>query len=179
VDRADTSYLPLIVASGVLGASPGSRLFLKLREERGYSINATSTVVAYKDAGEWRVTGDVSAGKIADAVPVFLDEIRRMSAEPIPAAELDDVKRSIVARFALTLEQLAQQVTYIGIRRTNGLSADYWDRFPDRILAVTAEDAQRAAARYMDVAKLQIVAVGDAGQLVPILQPLGEVTVVN
>ena len=57
-----------------------------------------------------------------------------------------------------------------------GLSADYWQRFPDIIQAVTAEDVRRVAAKYMDPSKAQITAVGDRGQLVPQLVPFGPIT---
>ena len=118
----------------------------------------------------------MNAGRDSEALDAFLAEIQRIATEPVPGAELDAAKRSIVASFAVTLEQLAQRVSYLSIRRSYGLSSDYWDRYPERIMAITAEDAQRAAAKYFDPARLQLIAVGDASKLEPLLALKAPVT---
>ena len=63
----------------------------------------------------------------------------------MPAEELDDAKRSLIGLFALTLEAQAQLAAYMAIRRMEGLSADYWERYPDMLQAVTADDVRRAS----------------------------------
>ena len=64
-------------------------------------------------------------------------------------------------------------------RRGYGLSNDYWDRFPEKLMSISQADTRRVASQYMDMSKLQIVAVGDAAQLEPVLKPLGQVVVVK
>jgi len=51
---------------------------------------------------------------------------KRIGTEIVPDGELGDAKRSIVASFALTLEQLTPLVSYMSSRRVYGLSPDYW-----------------------------------------------------
>ena len=109
----------------------------------------------------------------------MLGELRRIGAAPIPAEEVEIAKQGIIASFAVTLEQVQQLVNYLAARRSHELSADYWDRYPEKLMAVTVADTQKAAARYMDLSKLQIVAIGDAAQIEPLVKPLGEVTVVR
>jgi zinc protease len=176
-NRADADHLSMVVANVVLGSGPSSRLFTKLREQTGASFNAQSGLTTYRHGGYWLVYGDTSAARTGDALKGFLDEVQRLSTEPIPAQELDDAKRSIIGRFALTLEAQSQIAIYMGYRRTEGLSADYWARYPDMLQAVTADDIRRAAARHMDISKVQIVAVGSRDQLGPLLAPFGPVTV--
>lgn len=60
-------------------------------------------------------------------------------------------------------------------RRNEGLSADFWERFPAVIQAVTAEDIRRVAAKYMDPSTVQIVAVGEREQVVTALKPFGTI----
>jgi zinc protease len=177
VDRVHADYLPLVVADCVLGGSPAARLFTILREERGLTFGAYSALSAFKHGGDWRVFGDVNAGRDGEALDAFLAELQRIAAEPIPASELDAAKRSIVASFAVTLEQLSQRVAYLSSRRSYGLSADYWDRYPERIMAISADDVLRTAAKYFDPSRLQIVAVGDASKLEPLLAAKAPVTV--
>jgi predicted Zn-dependent peptidase len=173
--RADSEYLPMLVANMALGGLPGSRMVRVMREERGLSHNATSNVVTYRTGGFWLAYGDVATHRTAEALDAVLGELKRLAQEPIPAAEIDDARRAIVGRFALNLEQLPQIATNLALRRVEGLSADYWDRFPDAIQAVTAEDVRRVAAKYMDVAKAQIVAVGSQDDVVPLLKPYGPI----
>jgi zinc protease len=176
VERVNPDYLALFVANRVLGATPSARLFVKLREERGLTTGVYSIVTGLKSGGDWRSYGDVTAARHGEALDLILAEIGRMATEPVPAAELESVKRSIVASFALTLEQLAQNVSYMTTRRIYGLSPDYWDRYPEKIMAISAEDVQRVSAKYLAPGRLQIVAVGDASSLVPLLSPQAPVT---
>jgi zinc protease len=84
-----------------------------------------------------------------------------------------DMKRAIVAVFALSLENPSQVLGYYVQNWLYGLPADYWDTYPAKINAVTAAQAQAAAKKYWDASKLQIVAVGDAGKVTDILKKKG------
>ena len=154
----------LVIANRV-SREPRARLFTKLRGERGLTFSAGSQLFAHAHGGDWRATADVTSARVDEGIEAFLTELRRVASERVPAQELDDAKRSMVASFALTLEQLAQVVSYISSRRVYGLSTDYWQRFPEKVMAISAEDVQRVARRYMDFNRLQVVAVGDALQL--------------
>jgi zinc protease len=57
------------------------------------------------------------------------------------------------------------------------LPPDYWDNYPAKIMAVTAEQVQRVARKYIVPDDLQIVAVGDAAKLKPVLDKYGAVQV--
>jgi hypothetical protein len=57
------------------------------------------------------------------------------------------------------------------------LPVDYWDTYPQKVEAVTADDVQRVAQKYVDLDRLQIVAVGDASKTRGILAKYGEVEV--
>ena len=98
------------------------------------------------------------------ALTDLLAEIADMRDKPVPEKELQDAKRAIVASFALSLESPTQVLGYYVQNWLYGLPANYWDTYPAKINAVTAAQAQAAAAKYWDPSKLQIVAVGDAEQ---------------
>ncbi len=179
VDRAHLDLLPLIVANRVLGGTPIARLFTKLRNERGLTFSAGSLLQAHAHGGDWRATGDITSARVDEGIEAFLAELRRIAADPVPSHELDEAKRSMVASFALTLEQLGPVVTYISSRRVYGLSTDYWERYPERVMAVSAHDVHRVATQYLAMDRLQVVAIGDATQLEPLLSPLGATRVVR
>ena len=179
VDRAHPDQLALVVANRVLGGGPASRLFIKLREERGLTYGVLTQVDAFKHGGDWRGAGEITSARIGEGVDALAGELKRIGTETVSDQELDDAKRSIVASFAVTLEQLPQLVSYMSSRRVYGLSPDYWDRFPQKIMAISPADIKRVGATYMDMSRLQIVAVGDPATLRPVLERFGHVMVVK
>ena len=82
------------------------------------------------------------------ALTDLLDEIRQMRDIPVPAEELANTKRAIVAGFARSLESPSAILNNYIDSYVYKLPADYWDKYPDRIDAVTAADVQRVAKKY-------------------------------
>jgi predicted Zn-dependent peptidase len=171
--RLDPDYEELTVANRVLGGTMG-RLFRHLREGKGYTYGIGSGFSATGYRGDWSASTSVRTEVTEPALTDLLAEIAEMRDKPVPADELADVKRAIVASFALSLENPQSVLGYYTERWLYGLPADYWDRYPARISAVTAAEAQAAARKYWDPARLQIVAVGDATKIAPILEKKGE-----
>ena len=113
----------------------------------------------------------------AGAMTEFMNEINRIRDKAVPESELEENKRSIVAGFALSLERPSELLDYAITIKVYGLPADYWDTYPAKIMAVTAEQVQRVARKYILPDDLQIVAVGDAVKLKPVLDKYGAVQV--
>jgi zinc protease len=177
IDRRDADYVPVVVANRVFGGGPAARLFLNLREEKGYTYGVYSNFTAVRYAGPWTASGDVTAGVTEGAMREFFHEINRLRDEAVPDAELDEARRAVVANFALSLEQPQRLLNYAVDRTIYSLPEDYWETYPAKISAVSAADAQRVAQKYLDPAKIQIVAVGDAKQVLPVFQKYGAVKV--
>ena len=55
------------------------------------------------------------------------------------------------------------------------LPADYWDRYAERVMAVTAPQIQAAARKYLAADRMQVVAVGDPARVADTLRKLGTV----
>jgi len=105
----------------------------------------------------------------------LLDEIRQLRDVPIPAPELADAKRAMIASFALSLESPAQ---LLGLSVTGWrykLPADYWDGYAERVTAVTSGQLQAMARKYLAADRLQIVAVGDPASIAEPLKRFGAV----
>jgi zinc protease len=177
IDRRSSDYVPMVVMNYILGGGSSGRLFLNLREEKGYTYGVYSDFTALRYPGPWRAGGNMRTEVTAGALVEFFNEIRRIRDQTVPPAELEDGKRAIAARFALSLEQ---PTTILGLavsRVQFRLPDDYWDTYPDKIMAVTAEDVQRVARKYLDPDALQIVAVGDGLKIQSVLEPYGPVEV--
>jgi len=111
------------------------------------------------------------------AMREFFNELRRIREEKVPAGELEEKKRLVVASFALSLESPATLLNYAITRKDYNLPEDYWDTYPEKISAVTADDVQRVAQKYLTLDHIQIVAVGDATKIKPVMEKYGKVTV--
>lgn len=177
IDRRDPDYIPLTVANHILGGGAAARLFLNLREEKGYTYGVYSNFTALKYPGPWRAYGDVRTEVTAGAMTEFFREFDRIRNERVPSTELEEAKRSLVASFALSLESQAELLGYAIVRRIYGFPADYWDAYPAKMMAVTADDIQRVAKKYINPDNMQVVAVGDVSKIRPVLEKYGPVEV--
>jgi zinc protease len=161
----------------VLGGGSSARLFNNLREDKGYTYGAYSSIIAGEFIGPWTASSEVRTDVTEGAMREFFNEFRRMRDEKVPAAELEEKKRAVVARFALSLESPATLLNYAITRRIYGLPEDYWDTYPARISAITPEEVQRVARQYLNLDEIQIVAVGDAAKIKTVMEKYGKVTV--
>jgi zinc protease len=177
VARPDPDYVPLAVMDRIVGGGAAARLFLNLREEHGYTYGAYSMLVARKYAGPWIAEGSMRTDATSGAMTEFMNEVNRIRDKEVPEKELEEAKHGIVASFALSLEDPAQLLDYAITQKIYGLPADYWDTYPAKIMAVTAEQVRRVAKQYIVPDALQIVAVGDASKIKPVLEKYGPVEV--
>lgn len=177
VKRADPDYVALAVMDRIVGGGAAARLFMNLREEKGYTYGAYSGFAAFKYAGPWFAFGNMRTDATDGAMTEFLKELNRIRDQPVPESELEEDKRSMVASFALSLEDPAELLTYAMTQRFYGLPADYWDTYPAKIMNVTAEQVQRVAQKYIVPDDLQIAAVGDASKIKTVLEKYGPVEV--
>jgi zinc protease len=175
INRTSPDYDVVSLLNAIIGGGPTGRLFLNLREEKGWTYGAYSAVSAPRFRGDWSAQTEIKGDVTDQAVREILNEVNRTRTEPIPDKEFLDKKRSLVAGFALALETPAAILgNYITSRRYN-LPADYWDKYPERMMAVSKAQVQAVAVKYLDPARLQIVAVGDARKIGDGLKQFGAV----
>jgi zinc protease len=178
IDRRSPDYFPMVVMNHILGAGTG-RLFLNLREEKGYTYGVYSDFTALHYPGAWRAGGNMRTEVTAPALEEFFNEIRRIRDQDVPQPELEAGKRAIAASFALSLEQPASPLNFAIAAKRYGFPPDYWDRYAEKIMAVTAADVRRVAGKYLDPGDMQLVVVGDAEKIKPAVVKYGPVSVYN
>lgn len=175
IERTSPDYFSVLLADKVLGGGPSGRLFLNLREDKGYTYGAYSTFGGSKFRGTWTSSAEVRTDVTEGAMNEFMSELNKLRTTPVPAAELEDAKRSIIGSFALSLEQPGSLLQNIITQKLYNLPADYWDTYPQKVAAITAADVQKAAQKYIDMGHLQVVAVGDAAKAREVLAKYGKV----
>ena len=175
IERTSPDYFAVLLADRVFGGGPSARLFLNLREDKGYTYGAYSNFGGSKFRGTWVSSSEVRTDVTEGAMKEFMYELNRMRNELVPAEELDNAKRAIIGSFALSLEQPGTLLQNIITQKLYNLPADYWDTYPQKVSAITAQDVQKAAQKYLDMGHLQVVAVGDAAKAREILAKYGKV----
>jgi zinc protease len=175
IERTSPDYFAVLLADRVFGGGPSGRLFMNLREDKGYTYGAYSFFSGSKFKGTWGASSEVRTDVTEGAMKEFMYELNRLRNEPVAAEELENAKRAIVGSFALSLEQPAGLLQNVITQKLYNLPADYWDTYPQKVSAITAADVQNAAKKYLELEKLQVVAVGDAAKAREVLMKYGKV----
>src|SRR5215813_11135998 len=173
IERNNPDYYALDVMNQVLGGGASARLFLNLREDKGYTYGAYSGFTAAKYRGAFRASTEVQTDVTKGSMDELIYEFKRIRDEKTPADEFDRAKRTIVGSFALQLESPQSLLGDIITQKIYNLPADYWDTYPQKIAAVTPDEVQRVARKYLDLTKLQIVAVGDVKRIAEVMKQFG------
>jgi zinc protease len=177
VRRADPDYIPLRVMNRILGEGPAARLFLELREEKGYTYGAYSNFSAHNYPGVFFANTEVRNAVTDPSLRDLLAEFSRIRDEKVPEAELDEARRAIVARFALSLESPATLLNSWLTVNYYHLPMNYWDQYPAEVAKVSQDDIQRVGRKYLDKDHMQVVCVGDAKQIGSALAKYGPLDV--
>ena len=166
--------IKLRVANQILGGNEG-RLFLNLRETRGYTYGAYSRYNTDRLVGSFYASAEVRNEVTDSAITEMIREIRRMRDELVTSDELDLAKKFISGTFGLSLENPQTISRFaIDIERYN-LPKDYYKNYLKALNAVTAEDVRTVARKYFDADRMHIIVVGKASEVAPKLSSFGRI----
>jgi zinc protease len=172
--RTSPDYFPLMLMHTVLGANASSRLFMNLREEKGYTYGAYTILDARRTAGMFRATAEVRTPVTGDSLKEFFYELNRIRNEPVSAKEIADAKSYLTGVFPLRLETqegLTDQLVQIKMLK---LPDNYLQLYRDRVQAVTIEEIQRAAQKYVKPDEAALIVVGDGASVLDQIRPYVE-----
>ncbi|HEU4712163.1 MAG TPA: pitrilysin family protein [Pyrinomonadaceae bacterium] len=172
--RTSPDYFPMLLMHTVLGANASSRLFMNLREEKGYTYGAYSNLDARRTAGTFRATAEVRTPVTGDSLKEFFYELNRIRNEPVSQKEIGDAKSYLTGVFPIRLETqegLTDQLVQIKMLR---LPDDYLNNYRDRVQAVTIEEVQRVAQKYVKPDEAALIVVGDGSAVLDQIRPYCE-----
>jgi zinc protease len=173
VDRTNPDYIACLVMNQVLGSGPAARLFRIIREEKGYTYGISSSFSASHYQQHFLTATSVRTEVTEPALADTLQEFREIRDVRVPKDEFEAAKHALVGSFAMVLENPAGVLARWMQQREYGLPEDYWDTYPEKIMAITAEDVQRVAKKYVPYDNVQIIAVGDGSKIHDLLKKFG------
>jgi len=172
--RTTPDWFALEVLNTILGGAFTSRLNQNLRETRGYTYGAFSQFVPRRLSGAFVALASVVTAKTDSSLIEFLKELRRIRDETVAPAELAKAKAYLTLGLPGDFETTGGAAARFRELLSLGLPLDYYDRYVDRINAVTAADVQRVARQYIDPDRFDIVVVGDKAKIEAGIKALNE-----
>ncbi len=167
----DPDYLAALVANRILGGGGEARLFLNLREDKGYTYGSFSRIGNDKYApSRFRATASVRNMVTDSSVVEVLKEVDRITKEPVTEMELKNTKANYVGNFVLALEQPSTIARYALNIETEGLPKDFYKTYLERINAITVEDVQKVAQKYFHINNARVVVVGKGSEVLENLE---------
>lgn len=166
------------VMNRVLGDGASGRLFMTLREAKSWTYGAYSGFERRKGVGYFVANTEVRTEVTDSALVELLAQLKRVTTEPISAADIDAAKNAIAGAFPLGVETSAQVAAKVASTKLYGLGSDYLAKYRQRIAAVTPVAAQAAALAGIKPAQALIVVVGDGGKIYERLRTIAPVRIV-
>ena len=137
---SDPDYIPVLIANQILGGGAEGRLFLNLREDKGYTYGSYSSVGTDKYSNaRFRASAQVRNAVTDSAVVEILSEIKKIGTERVSEVDLKNAKEKYKGSFVRSLERPETVANFALNIETQGLSADFYENYLSRIYAVTAE----------------------------------------
>lgn len=167
----EADYIPLSVTNTLLGGSFGSRITSNIREEKGYTYSPFSQLsTRYHDAF-WAEVADVTTAVTGPSLKEIFYEINRLRKEPPSEAELKGIQDYIAGVFILQNSSRQGIIGQLAFADLNNLGDDFLETYVKKVYAITPQQVQQMAQKYLATDKMTIVVVGDkskiAGQLAP------------
>ena len=177
VPRSHPDAVPLKVVNQILGGGASARLFLNLRETKGYTYGAYSRLKTYRHDGIFQLGASVKADVTSESIQEFLNELDGMPAGPPTGEELSRCQNELTGAFLRQTERAASVAEMELIRRLYQLPENYYETFLPTVLAVKVEDVLAMSQRFLDSQRVLITVVGDRTRVEKELEQFGKVAV--
>jgi predicted Zn-dependent peptidase len=174
ITRTSPDYFPLLLMHTILGANASSRLFMNLREHKGYTYGAYSNLDARKLAGTFRATAEVRTAVTGASLHEFFYELDRIRSEAVSQEEITNAKSYLSGVFPIRIETQDGLIDQMVSIKMFDQPDDYLAAYRERVNAVTVEQIQQMAQKYVRPHEAAVVIVGDAAEINEQIKPYAE-----
>ena len=168
----DPDYFAAILANQILGGDYNSYLMSNLREKNAWTYDAGSRIGNSRYISRFIAYTAVRNAVTDSAIVEMLKEIKRIRIEKVAPNVLQNVKASYIGQFVMEIEKPETIAGYALDIRTQELPEDFYEKYIEKINAVTAEDIMRVANKYILPDQERIVVVGKGAEILPSLEKL-------
>lgn len=157
--RNDPRFMSLRLLRRLLAGGGSSRLHLRLREELGIVYSVEGAIGAYDETGCLAIDLSTAPETLLKAVDVTLSELQRLIEEPVPAAELERVRRSYIFDLEYSQDSAFEMGGRYGWGELMGVVKTI-EEDQQEAASITAEDIRQTATVLFAPENLRLVAVG-------------------
>ncbi len=175
----DPDYLTSRVLNYILGGGSSSRLFMNLREDKGYTYGAYSSIGSDKVITNFTANASVRSAVTDSAANEIINEIRKLRENGVTEKELEAAKANISGSFGRSLESPSTIATFAINTERYDLPEDFYATYLQRLNAITVDDVNDAAKKFLKPENMHITAVGNAGEIEEKMAQFGEVKYYN
>jgi zinc protease len=170
--RDDPDFYAATVLNHVLGGGTfTSRLYQEVREKRGLAYSVFSYLQPLDHAALWLGGAATENSAVGQSIDVIRSEWARMRDVPITQEQLDAARDNITGSFALRFSNTGAIAGMLVAIQRQDLGINYIDERSKFFEAVTLEDINRIAKKFLDPDALTIVVVGKPEGITPTKKP--------
>lgn len=150
----------LSVLENIIGGGMSSRLFQKVREEKGLAYAIYSYHSLYFDAGNMAIYAGTRKANFNEVLKIIRDELDKFIENGAQPEELSRAKEQIKGQLVLGLESSRNRMTRLGRSELTHGEILSIDELIKRIDAVTADDLKRLAAQIFQRQNMVLTVIG-------------------
>ncbi len=151
-------YFPFVVFNQVIGGTSNSRLFMHLRESKGYAYYVFSEMQLFESCGVFLIRAKVRTEVIGKALSEILSEIEAVTKAQIPSQEIEQAKSYLIGNFPLNIDTIDKLSLKISEIQAFDLDSAHWERYQENIMRITSEMVSRMGKKYsLDTPVVMIV----------------------
>ena len=170
----DEDYFAALMANDILGGGGEGYLFKNLREDKGYTYGAYSSLGSNRyGVSKFRAGAKVRNMVTDSAVSEIVKEISRIRLEKVDSELLKNAKAKYVGSFIRNAENPQTIAGYALNIKLNNLPDDYYESYLENINSVSEADIKKAANKHFKIANTRIVVVGKGSDVVANLEEVG------
>ncbi|WP_405400583.1 M16 family metallopeptidase [Maribacter sp. Asnod2-G09] len=167
----DDDYIASLLANEILGGGSDSRLYSNLREDKGYTYGAYSSIGNDKyGPSRFRASAEVRNMVTDSSVVEMLKELELITTKPVTDEELKNTKALYAGSFIMALEDPETIARYaLNVEKEN-LPKDFYKTFLEKLDKVSKEEVESAAKKYFNVDNARVIVVGKGSDILANLE---------
>lgn len=163
--KGSADVIKVSLLNTILGGSFSSRLNKNLREDKGYTYGAGSSISSDELVGDASISVTVRNEVTDSAVAEILKEMKKITSEKIPEEELQTTKNYMTGNFARAMESPQTVASFALNSALYDLPKDYYKNYLKNLNSVSGDEIQTVAKKYIKPNNAHILVVGNAKQI--------------